>query len=92
MRSDWYQPVFDYCQTLSETNILAYYYALPFEETLKRHQTKDKAKEFGEESLKRWWLENDLVSSLKEKILTEDLSLEDTVQVILRDLGQFNQN
>ena len=33
----------------------AYFWDLPFEETLRRHETKDKASEFGEAEMREWW-------------------------------------
>ena len=32
---------------------------IPFEETLKRHQTKPNCNDFGEEAMRRWWREKD---------------------------------
>lgn len=44
----------------------AYYFDLPFEETLKRHQTKSNCHEFGEEEMRRWWKEKDFSDVLTE--------------------------
>lgn len=39
--------------------VYTYYYDLSFEETVKRHHSRSKKMEFGEESLRRWWNPND---------------------------------
>lgn len=59
MYSDWYKPLFELAVQLYDTKIYAYYFDLPFEETLKRHQTRAKCQEFGEEAMCRWWREKD---------------------------------
>lgn len=43
LNSRWYTPLFDAAKALYGENICAYYFDLPFEETLRRHQTKDQA-------------------------------------------------
>lgn len=63
-------------------NIFAYYYDLPFEETLVRHRTKPNRNDFGEADMKRWWKEKDFLPMISEKVLHKDLSLEDAVEMI----------
>lgn len=71
---------------LYDNNIFAYYYDLPFEETLRRHQTKEKRFEFGEEDMRRRWDEKDYIGVIPEKILNENMSLKETVNLILSDV------
>lgn len=59
MYADWYKPVFECAVREFGDEIYAYYFGLPFEETLRRHQTKPNCNDFGEEEMKRWWREND---------------------------------
>lgn len=40
MYANWYQPLFELAIQLYDTKIYANYFDFPFEETLKRHQTK----------------------------------------------------
>lgn len=68
------------------SNIYAYYYDLPFEETLLRHQTKPNRHEFGESDMRRWWLEKDYLEGIPEKILTKDMRLETVVEMIYQDV------
>ena len=70
--------------------IYAYYYDLPFKETVARHQTKDKKFEFGEEEMRAWWRERDYIGLIEEKNLTEELSLEETVDLIVTDVSKKN--
>lgn len=57
--ADWYQSLFELAIQLYDTNVYAYYFDLPFEETLRRHQTKPNCHEFGEEAMRSWWQEKD---------------------------------
>ena len=68
-------------------NIFAYYYDLPFEETLRRHNTKPNHNDFGEADMRRWWKEKDFLDFIPEKVLTKELSLEDAVELIYRDVS-----
>ncbi len=86
--ADWYRPLFERAITLFGDNIFAYYYDLPFEETLKRHETKAKRFEFGEADMRRWWKEKDFIQILPEKVFTEELSLERAVETIFQDVTQ----
>ncbi|MDE6748486.1 MAG: zeta toxin family protein, partial [Lachnospiraceae bacterium] len=63
-------------------DIFAFYYDLPFEETLRRHATKPKRVDFGEEDMRRWWNEKDFINIIPEKIITKDLSILDTIDMI----------
>ena len=71
-------------------NIFAYYYDISFEETLRRHQTKPNNDDFGEEDMRRWWQEKDYLGNIKEKLIGEDVSLEEAVEKIYRDVFTGN--
>lgn len=90
LNSKWYKPLFERAMELYGSDIYAYYYDLPFEETLRRHETKEKRFEFGEEDMRRWWTEKDYIGFIPEKILNEDMSLEETVNLILSDVQAFH--
>lgn len=62
-----------------------YYFNLPFSETVKRHQTKVNAHEFGTEKLKEWWLADDYLGVENEIILRENLSKEAILSLILKN-------
>lgn len=66
--------------------IYAYYYEIAFAETLKRHQNKPNCRDFGEEEMKCWWKEKDYIGIISEKIITADFTLDQTVDMIFRDV------
>ena len=51
-----------------------YYFDLSFEETVKRHNSRSKKMEFGEDSLRAWWNPNDYLGVDGETVLTNDMS------------------
>lgn len=63
-----------------------YYFDLSFEETVKRHNSRSKKMEFGEESLRTWWNPNDYLDVNGETILTDDMSQHDVLILILNQL------
>lgn len=65
-----------------------YYFDLPFEETVIRHNTSSKKIEFGEDSLRNWWNPNDYLGVNGEVMLTSDLSQEDVLKLILKQLQE----
>lgn len=87
LNSEWYKPLFKKAVELYDNAILAYYYDLSFEETLRRHETKEERFEFGEEDMRRWWSEKDYIGFIPEKIINENMSLEATVDLIFSNLG-----
>ena len=82
MYADWYQSLFQLAVQLYDTRVYAYYFDLPFEETLKRHQTKPNRSDFGEEEMRRWWREKDFSNILNEVCITFDKDKESIVNEI----------
>ena len=78
-----YKDLFDAAVLEFGDNICACYYDLPFEETVLRHNTKPNRGDFGEEDMRRWWQEKDLLPMIKEITLTKDMSPDDVVEMIL---------
>ena len=62
--------------------IFAYYYDLPFEETVRRHNTRAKVNSFGAEDMKRWWNEKDFLGNIAEEIFTLEIRLEEAEDLI----------
>ncbi len=83
-----YLPLFEAAVEEYGPDIFAYYYDLPFEETLRRHSAKPNRDEFGEAEMRRWWREKDLLPNIAEEIFTAGLSLEEAVARICRDLEE----
>lgn len=86
LKVEWYRELFEQIKKEFGQDIYAYYYEIPFEETLKRHQTRQKYNEFGEEEMKRWWNEKDYIGIIPEKIITTESSLDITVDMIFQDV------
>ena len=82
MYADWYKSLFELAVLLYDTRVYAYYFDLPFEETLKRHQTKPNCNDFGEEEMRRWWREKDFSAILNEVSITSDKDKEIIVSEI----------
>lgn len=82
MYADWYRPLFELAHEIYGSEIYAYYFDLPFEETLRRHQTKPNCREFGAEAMRRWWREKDFTDVLSEKSITYEKDLESIVAEI----------
>lgn len=82
--SDYYRPLFQRAQEEYGSNIYAYYYDLPFEETLRRHSTKSNRFSFGEEDMRRWWREKDYIGLIPEEIITAQVGLPEAVERIYR--------
>ncbi len=82
MYADWYKPLFELAIQLYDTKVYAYYFDIPFEETLKRHQTKPNCNEFGEEAMRKWWREKDFSDVLKERIITSEKDIQGIVSDI----------
>lgn len=87
--AEWYQSLFELANQLYGRDVYAYYFDLPFEETLKRHKTKPNCHEFGEEAMRRWWLEKDYSNILNERSITIEKDLESIVAEILQELQVF---
>jgi len=81
-----YDSLFKRIKELFDGNIFAYYFDIPFEETLNRHSQKPYANEVGEAKLREWWQANDLLSNIDEKIITKDSSITETVEFIYNDM------
>lgn len=84
--SDIYKPLFEAAVAEYGDNIYAYYYDIPFKETLARHATKRNRFSFGEEEMRRWWREKDYIGFIDEKNITSDLSLIEAVDKIYLDV------
>ncbi len=82
-----YAPLFDACAETFGKEIFAYYYDLPFEETLRRHATKPNRASFGEDEMRRWWRDRDLLPQFKETLFDENTTLKSALSQILADLG-----
>lgn len=85
LNSKWYNKLF--VNLLEEFNdeIFAYYFDIPFDETLNRHKNKPNSHEFGEKEMRKWWNEKDLLDIIPEVCLHKKLSLNEIVEMVYED-------
>lgn len=88
--SDAYQRLFEAAKEEFGENIFAYYYDIPFEETLRRHSTKPNRDEFGEEDMRRWWVEKDFLPEIRETVFKKEMSLSEAVEQICQDVAALH--
>ncbi|WP_291569030.1 MULTISPECIES: kinase [unclassified Clostridium] len=86
LNSEWYRKLFENLLDEFGNQIFAYYFDIPFEETLNRHKQKPNAHEFGENEMRRWWNEKDLLGIIPEACLHKELSLNEIVDMIYQDV------
>jgi hypothetical protein len=65
----------------------AYYLDIPLEETLRRHQHKTEALKYGEQEMRRWYRQRDLLPGEIEHVITAESSLDETVRAIMAGTG-----
>ncbi len=80
--SKWYSNLFEKLLNEFQDRIFAFYFDIPFEETLKRHQTKKESNEFGEEEMRKWWNEKDLLKFIPEELLGKELKEDEIINLI----------
>lgn len=54
---------------------------------MRRHRTKPEADEYGEDRLREWYRETNMVAGLDEQVIPPTSSLAQTVERILTDIG-----
>jgi len=86
MRISRYKWLFDQIIEMHPSENYFYYFDIPFEETLKRHETKLNV-DFGEEKMRQWYKENDTANYPGEVIIPTSNSLDDSVKQIILETG-----
>lgn len=78
-----YEPLFQVALEEYGENIAAFYYDIPFEETLRRHETKSNRFSFGEADMRQWWVEKDYLTLIPETFFSREMTLEDAEKAVL---------
>lgn len=73
-------------------NAYTYYFDLSLEETIRRHNTRDKRHEFGEYSLQKWYNPHDTIEVASETIFTDNFTQKDIFDAILNDVAIQKQD
>lgn len=81
-----YFPIYDFILS-KQVELLPYWFELSFEETAARHSTREKAKVFDAEEMKKWWKPHDLLANVQEKIIDDKMTKEQILDKIVKDLG-----
>ena len=68
------------------TNNYFFYIDLAFEETLKRHETRNKRSEFGEEKMKDWYIAHDQFGYDFEETIDSEMSIDDAINSIVKSV------
>ncbi|MCA1060500.1 kinase [Rossellomorea aquimaris] len=63
-----------------------YYYDLSFQETVRRHDSRSKRSEFGEDSLRDWWTPGDHLCVDGEVFLTDEMTQDEIVELITKQI------
>lgn len=71
------------CNNFSESHF--YYFDISFEETIRRHETKNQT-DFGVEELRRWHIEGDSMNIENEKLINEMMDEDEIVGMIVNDI------
>ncbi len=85
LNTQWYKTLFETAISEYGSNIKAYYYDIPFEETIQRHKTKPNCNEFGEDAMRSWWNEKDYMNIIDEIKFNSEVSVEKAVEIIINN-------
>ena len=86
--TDIYERLFWKIKQQYGDNIFAYYFDIPFEETIKRHATREKAQSFGVDEMKKWWRDKDYLADIEEKRIHKEMQINDIVEMVYRDVSR----
>ena len=86
---DIYGEMLERLRNLFNSQTLAYYYDLTFEETIRRHQTRAKQEEFTPADMRRWWKDRDFLGREEESFFRNEDSLEAAFERIVQDLEKI---
>ncbi|MEG2289423.1 MAG: kinase [Clostridium sp.] len=86
LNSKWYRELFENLHYEFDNQIFAYYFDIPFEETLNRHKQKPNTHEFGEKEMRKWWNEKDLLGIIPEAFIHKELGVDEIVDMIYQDI------
>ncbi|MGW6191187.1 kinase [Bacillus cereus] len=71
-----------------EGNAYTYYFDLSLKETIRRHNTREKRLEFGEDLLSKWYNPHDTIEVDRETVFTDDFTQKDIFHAILNEVTQ----
>ncbi len=90
LNTEWYEPLFKEALNLFGDAIYAYYFDIPFKETILRHKQR-RISSFGEKQMRSWWKEKDYIGFIPETKFSSELSLADEIEIIMKNIN-YNDN
>ena len=90
--ADIYESLFNQIEKIFAGHIFAYYFDVPFYETLARHNQRPQLYDFGEPDMRRWWREKDFLSNIHEKKIYKEMNIDETVELIYQDIINLSRN
>ena len=91
LNAEWYLPLFRQAEELFSEEIFAYYFDIPFEETILRHQQRN-ISSFGEKQMRSWWKEKDYINFISETKFSSRTTLRQETEKIMKDIGYVNNH
>ena len=85
LNAKWYADLFEKSQQLFGSQIYAYYFDIPFEETIRRHKACHEYS-FGEEKMRSWWNEKDYIGFIPECAFISQMNLADEISIVMNDI------
>lgn len=82
-----YERMFEEIVQSHNANNYFFYFDIPLDETIRRHQFKPNKDEFGEKKLREWYKEKDFLHCVKESIITKQSALDETVEFIIDEIN-----
>lgn len=82
-----YKQIFDAIIKNHPNNNYAYYFDVSFEETIRRHKTRDKKHQFNSEDMKPWYKSASPLGYDFESVINENHSIEDSINKIIQETG-----
>nr|WP_256092454.1 kinase [Staphylococcus xylosus] len=70
----------------SNANVHVYYFDLSFQETVRRHYTKQQT-DFDETAMSKWFVPADMLNVQGEKYITESMTEDYIINMIFKDIG-----
>lgn len=86
LHSQRYLPLLERLARDHQGRTVAYYFAVSWQETLRRHATRPQAAEFGPADMCGWYRHRDLLNWPDERLIPETATLTETAERILTEL------
>jgi adenylate kinase family enzyme len=90
-RKEKYAPMFNRLVHEHPRKSFVYFLDIDFEETVKRHATREKSKNFGREEMQSWFHMAEPLGFENEIIIPSSSSISESVNVIRADISHPNQ-